>query len=83
MQFSDKLDFLMRITNTTNKELSQAISVDRSLISLLRTGKRKYATVGITHEDIAVLHVVLNLRPVVLLILVLCVHCASGLSVGM
>ena len=41
MQFSDKLDFLMRITNTTNKELSQAISVDRSLISLLRTGKRK------------------------------------------
>lgn len=41
MQFSDKLDFLMRITNTTNKELSQAICVDRSLISLLRTGKRK------------------------------------------
>lgn len=41
MQFSDKLDFLMRITNTTNKELSQAISVDRSLVSLLRTGKRK------------------------------------------
>lgn len=41
VQFSDKLDFLMKITNTTNKELSQAISVDRSLVSLLRTGKRK------------------------------------------
>lgn len=41
MQFSDKLDFLMRITNTSNKQLSQAISVDRSLVSLLRTGKRK------------------------------------------
>ena len=41
MQFSNKLNFLMNITNTSNKELAEAISVDRSLISLLRSGKRK------------------------------------------
>lgn len=41
MQFSAKLNFLMKITNTSNKELADGISVDRSLISLLRNGKRK------------------------------------------
>ena len=41
MQFSIKLNFLMNITNTSNKELAEGISVDRSLISLLRNGKRK------------------------------------------
>ena len=41
MQFSDKLVFLMNITQTSNKELASGISVDPSLISLLRTGKRK------------------------------------------
>ena len=41
MQFSNKLNFLMNITNTSNKELAEGISVDRSLISLLRSGKRK------------------------------------------
>lgn len=41
MHFSNKLNFLMNITNTTNKELAEGISVDRSLISLLRSGKRK------------------------------------------
>ncbi len=40
MNFSDKLNFLMKITQTSNKDLASAISVDRSLISLLRTGKR-------------------------------------------
>lgn len=35
MQFSNKLNFLMNITNTSNKELAEGISVDRSLISLL------------------------------------------------
>ena len=40
MLFSDKLNFLMILTQTSNKELAAAISVDRSLISLLRTGKR-------------------------------------------
>lgn len=40
MQFSDKLNFLMNITQTSNKELAMGISVDRSLISLLRNGKR-------------------------------------------
>ena len=41
MQFSIKLNFLMKITNISNKELAEGISVDRSLISLLRNGKRK------------------------------------------
>ena len=41
MKFSNKLNFLMNITNTSNKELAEGISVDRSLVSLLRTGKRK------------------------------------------
>lgn len=41
MHFSNKLNFLMNITNTSNKELAEGISVDRSLISLLRSGKRK------------------------------------------
>lgn len=40
MQFSDKLNFLVQITQTTNKELAAELSVDRSLISLLRNGKR-------------------------------------------
>ena len=31
----------MNITNTSNKELAEGICVDRSLISLLRSGKRK------------------------------------------
>lgn len=40
MQFSDKLNFLVQITQTTNKELAAELAVDRSLISLLRNGKR-------------------------------------------
>lgn len=41
MTFQEKLQFLMKITQTSNKELAKAISVDPSLISLLRTGRRK------------------------------------------
>ena len=41
MDFKDKLIFLMNITQTSNKELAKGISVDPSLISLLRSGKRK------------------------------------------
>lgn len=41
MNFNDKLVFLMNITQTSNKELANGISVDPSLISLLRNGKRK------------------------------------------
>ena len=41
MNFKDKLDFLFKITQTSNKELANGISVDPSLISLLRSGKRK------------------------------------------
>lgn len=46
MDFSDKLNFLMNITQTSNKELAANIFVDRSLISLLRNGKR-----GIPHNQ--------------------------------
>ena len=38
MQYFDKLNFLMNITQTSNKELAAALSVDRSLISLMRSG---------------------------------------------
>ena len=41
MTFQEKLQFLMKITQTSNKELANNISVDPSLISLLRTGRRK------------------------------------------
>lgn len=41
MSFAEKLSFLMHITETSNKELAAALSVDPSLVSLMRTGKRK------------------------------------------
>ena len=41
MEFKDKLNFLMKITQVSNKVLSKAIAVDPSLVSLLRSGKRK------------------------------------------
>ncbi len=40
MEFSDKLNFLIHISQTSNKELALELSVDRSFISLLRNGKR-------------------------------------------
>lgn len=41
MPFSEKLTFLMHITETGNKELAAVLSLDPSMISLMRTGKRK------------------------------------------
>ncbi|MBP3587450.1 MAG: hypothetical protein J6J51_00325 [Clostridia bacterium] len=41
MPFAEKLSFLMHITETSNKELAAELGVDPSLISLMRTGKRK------------------------------------------
>ena len=41
MPFAKKLTFLMHITETSNKELAAELSVDPSMISLMRTGKRK------------------------------------------
>lgn len=41
MPFAEKLSFLMHITKTRNKELAEELSVDPSMISLMRTGKRK------------------------------------------
>ena len=41
MKFNEKLILLMKISQTSNKELANGISVDPSLISLLRSGKRK------------------------------------------
>ena len=40
MDFGNKMDFLIRLSQIKNKELAAEMSVDRSLISLLRTGKR-------------------------------------------
>lgn len=40
MQFYEKLDFIMNITNTTNSALSLYVSLDASHISRLRRGKR-------------------------------------------
>lgn len=39
--FSEKLSFLMYITETGNKELATALSIDASMVSMMRTGKRK------------------------------------------
>ena len=39
--FSERLDFLMRVTDTSNSVLARAISFDPSYISKLRSGKRK------------------------------------------
>ena len=41
MDFSSKLNFLMNITQTSNKELAKSIYVDPSLISHLKSGNRK------------------------------------------
>ena len=38
--FSDRLDFLMQLTNTNNSTLARAISFDQSYISKIRSGKR-------------------------------------------
>lgn len=41
MPFAEKLTFLMNLTSASNKELAAEISVDPSMVSLMRTGKRK------------------------------------------
>ena len=41
MPFAEKLSFLMHLPQTSNKELAAGLCVDSSLISLMRTGKRK------------------------------------------
>ena len=41
MPFSEKLSFLMQIAGAKNKEVAQALGVDTSLISLMRSGKRR------------------------------------------
>ena len=40
MKFSEKLDFLMKVTNTTNSALASSTSLDASYISRLRRGVR-------------------------------------------
>lgn len=40
MRFSEKLDFLMNITKTTNSALARFVALDASYISRLRSGKR-------------------------------------------
>ena len=41
ISFAEKLSFLMHITETSNKELAAELSVDPSMVSLMRTGKRR------------------------------------------
>lgn len=41
LSFEEKLTFLLHLSHTSNKELAKALSVDPSLISLMRTGKRR------------------------------------------
>ncbi len=41
MDFKDKLDFLMKLTNTSNSLLARHIDMDPSFISRLRSGSRK------------------------------------------
>lgn len=41
MNFSDKLDFLLNLTNTSNSTLAKHTSLDPSFISRLRSGSRK------------------------------------------
>ena len=40
MRFSEKLDYLMKVTNTTNSALASSTSLDASYISRLRRGVR-------------------------------------------
>ena len=40
MEFSEKLSFLMKLCETTNKQLGEVLGVDPSQISRLRSGKR-------------------------------------------
>lgn len=46
MSFSEKLDFLLNITNIPNSILARALSLDPSYISRLRSGKR-----SVPHEN--------------------------------
>lgn len=41
MEFSKKIDALLTLTATTNAKLAQAVNVDRSQISRMRTGSRE------------------------------------------
>lgn len=41
MEFYEKLNFLLNITNTSNIELAKSIEMKPSIISLYKTGKRK------------------------------------------
>lgn len=41
MEFFEKLNFLMDITNTTNSALARYVILDTSYISRLRNGKRQ------------------------------------------
>ena len=44
MDFSEKINLLMKMVHTTNFELAETLDVDPSLISRWRTGERKVGT---------------------------------------
>jgi len=53
MSFAEKLDLIMNITKTTNSNLSMYISLDASLISRFRSGKRVPSNKGNYLQKIA------------------------------
>lgn len=53
MEFSDKLYFLMNITQTSNKQLAAELGVDRSLISMMRNGSRGLPRNPVTVRNMA------------------------------
>lgn len=52
--FSEKLSFLMRITETSNKALAAELYIDPSMVSLMRTGKRKLSKDPVQARKMAV-----------------------------
>lgn len=54
MPFSEKLTFLMHITETGNKELAAELSLDPSMISLMRNGKRRLSKNPLQAKKMAV-----------------------------
>ena len=53
MNFGEKLELLMNMTNTTNNEIATALEIDPSLISRFRTGKRVPSATSGYRERIA------------------------------
>ncbi|MDC7245252.1 MAG: hypothetical protein PQJ47_04990 [Sphaerochaetaceae bacterium] len=53
MNFGEKLELLMNMTNTTNNEIASRLDIDPSLVSRFRTGKRVPSAASGYREQIA------------------------------